>query len=194
MGSGKSTVAAYFQEWGIPVYTSDLRARHLMENDPELRRALEAHFGPEVFQENGRLNRPWLAGKIFEDESERQWINHLVHPAVGRDFERWATEQNAPYCLNEAALLLDSGRHRQLDGIVLVTAPESLRLERILRRDGGSREAGLARMRRQMSEEDMRAYAHWEISNDGHHALRPQVEAVHRGILEKVAGSSESSR
>lgn len=187
IGAGKSAISRIFSYLGVPVYEADQRARALMEQDPELITALKTRFGASVFQEDGHLNRSWLAERIFADEDARSYVQARVHPAVGRDFEHWVTTLDAPYCINEAALLIESGRYRRLDHLILVTAPQQLRLQRVMARDGATEAAVRARMERQMPEIEKRAYADDIMVNDGHQPLIPQVLDRHRQFMKRTA-------
>lgn len=192
IGSGKTVASRIFAWLGIAVYNADQRARQLMETDPRLRAALEGHFGKAVFRPDGHLNRTWLGQRIFSDESERQWINQQVHPAVGRDFTAWARQQTSPYCLNEAALLIESGRFRDLDRLIVVTAPEAIRLARVMERDRIEEAEVRARMARQLAEEQKQAQADFLLHNDGRQGLIPQVVDLHHALLREASAHEPS--
>ena len=191
IGSGKSTVAGYFRDLGIPVYDSDNRARELMENLPALREEIQALLGPAAFQ-NGRLNRPHIAERIFGDPTLLAALNALVHPAVRLDFQQWSQQQQAPYVLQEAAVLFENGGYRQLDRTILVTAPEPTRLRRVMKRDRASREAVLARMKNQWDDQKKMPLADFVIENTRREKARSQAREIHRKLL-KLSASGPSS-
>ncbi len=183
IGSGKSTVSRLFHALGVPIYDADTRARWVMENDAELRQQLTATFGPNTYDAAGRLNRPVLAGTVFNNPVLLARLNSLVHPHVGTDFERWALAQQAaghPYVLKEAALLFEAGSYQQLDRIITVFAPLDVRQTRVLRRDPHRSPAEVrAIMAKQLSEEEKMQRADYVLINDDERPLLPQVEALH---------------
>lgn len=185
IGSGKSTVAKIFEAFGIPCYYADSNAKRLMVEDDEVKSDLIAYFGEELYPE-GVLNRAWLAQKIFESEEDRQFVNGVVHPAVAKDFEKWADEQSAPYVLREAAILFETGGYKSSDANILVTAPEEVRIERVMNRDGVDRQSVVARIRSQWSDEHKSKLADFIILNDGNSTLIPQVHTIHEAILSRA--------
>ena len=154
IGSGKSTVAKIFETLGIPVYYADEAAREIMNNDKQLKAALINYFGEETYQEDGKLNRAWLASIVFSNKEKLDLLNSLTHPATIRDANLWIQKQNSPYIIKEAALLFESGAHKYLDQVIGVSAPAELRIKRTMDRDHISREEVLQRMTRQMDEEE----------------------------------------
>lgn len=184
IGSGKSTVAKIFEAFNIPCYYADDRAKWLMEHDDELVSELKGAFGEELYTE-GRLNRPWLAERIFNNPEERKTVNALVHPAVGRDFDKWSAEQDSPYVLKEAAILFETGGHVLSDFNILVTAPEDLRIQRVKDRDSSTTEQVKSRMDAQWSDEKKAELADFIILNDEKQPLIPQVKNIHEAILRK---------
>ncbi|WP_046244303.1 dephospho-CoA kinase [Hymenobacter terrenus] len=183
IGSGKSIVSRLFQALGVPTYDADTRARWVMENDTELRQQLSAAFGSDTYDPAGRLNRSVLAGTVFQNPALLARLNALVHPHVGRDFERWAmAQQHAgyPYILKEAALLFEAGSYKQLDRIITVFAPLPVRQARVLRRDPHRSAADVqAIMAKQMSEKEKMSRADYVLTNDEAQPLLPQVLALH---------------
>lgn len=190
IGSGKSTVAGYFRELGIPVYDSDARARELMEGQPALRTAIGALLGPGAYRD-GRLNRPFIAERVFGDPQLLASLNALVHPAVRRDFLEWSEQQQAPYVLQEAAVLFENGSYQQLDRTILVTAPQPVRVRRVMKRDGVSREAVLARIKNQWDDARKLPLADFVIENSRRGTALSQAREIHRKLL-KLSGSGSS--
>jgi dephospho-CoA kinase len=183
IGSGKSTVCDIFSQLGIPVYNSDIRAKELMSEDAELREDVIRHFGEKAY-ENGELNRPYLADVVFNNKEKLEILNSLVHPAVGRDFNRWLeNHRDSPYILKEAALLLESGSYKTLDKMIMVNAPEELRISRVMERDSVPREEVEKRISNQWSEEKKSEMSDYFISNNGEQLLVPQVMKLHEEIL-----------
>ena len=184
IGSGKSIASRLFHALGVPVYDADTRARWVMENDNTLRSELLAAFGPDTYNAAGQLNRPALAGTVFNNPARLAQLNGLVHPHVGTDFERWATAQQQAghaYVLKEAALLFEAGSYKQLDRIITVFAPLAVRTARVLRRDPQRSAADVAAiMAKQLSEEEKMQRADYVLVNDDAQPLLPQVLALHQ--------------
>ena len=183
IGSGKSIASRLFHALGAPVYDADTRARWVMENDKVLRSELLAAFGPDTYDAAGRLNRPALAGIVFNNPARLAQLNGLVHPHVGTDFERWAAAQQQAghaYVLKEAALLFEAGSYKQLDRIITVFAPLAVRTARVLRRDPQRSAADVAAiMAKQLNEEEKMQRADYVLMNDDAQPLLPQVQTMH---------------
>lgn len=181
IGSGKTTVCQIFETLGIPIYYADARAKWLMSNDENLKSGILDLFGPEAYLDH-QLNRPFIAGIVFQDRSKLDQLNQLVHPAVAKDSLNWHLAQTAPYTLKEAALLFESGSYQQLDQIIVVTAPKNIRIQRVMKRDQVEEAAVVARMNNQMPENEKVALANYIIYNDGKQALIPQVFKVDKAL------------
>ncbi len=180
IGSGKSTVARLFATLGVPVYDSDARGKWLLANDPQVIARVRAAFGPEAYRD-GLPDTKYLAGVVFADLQRLQTLNGIVHPAVRADFAAWSREQaSAPYVIMESAILFESGMDADVDQIVVVTAPESLRIERTVRRDGSSPDAIRRRMAAQMSDSQRIARANHILDASETTPLIPQVLTLDR--------------
>lgn len=187
IGSGKSTVCRVFSVLGIPVFSSDDEAKRLLDGDPATKQRLREVFGDAVFT-GGKPDRKALAARVFNDAEALQRLNAIVHPAVREAFARWARRQNAPYVINEAAILVETGAYRTMDHLVVVTAPEQERVRRVMLRDGGTEAAVRARMRNQADEAALVAVAGSVIVNDGASLVIPQVLHVHGKLLQWAEG------
>lgn len=181
IGSGKSTVARVFSVLGIPVYDADSAAKRLMRDDPSIRDAVTSAFGAEAYRD-GQLQRSWLAETVFTDPAKTALLNGIVHPAVIRDASEWMRGQRAPYAVKEAALVFESGSQSGLDLVIGVTAPERLRIERVVARDGLTEGQVLDRMAKQMPEAEKMARCDRVIVNDGKTPLIPQVLEADRWL------------
>lgn len=182
IGGGKSLVCNILEKMGVPVYYADQEARRLMNGRPELREGISRLLGPEAYRA-GELDRQRVASMVFADPVLLDELNKLVHPAVHEDFYEWTRlQEGKPVVAEEAALLFESGAYRMLDRNILVSAPEDLRLRRVMQRDGVGRQDVLQRMRRQMDEESKKELADEVILNDGHRLLLPQVVAVYNKL------------
>lgn len=185
IGSGKTLVCKIFEKLGVAVYDADSSARDLMNRPGELKKGIMQMFGDEVYGEKG-LNRSYLAGIVFGDRKKLNALNQLVHPAVRQDFFRWAElQESSPYVVEEAAILFESGAYKFMDQSVLVFAPEELRINRVMARDGISREQVQMRMKHQMAEEEKLKMADHVLTNDGTRMLLPQVIELHNRLLER---------
>lgn len=178
IGSGKSTVCRLFAERGIAVYDSDSQAKRLMEESDTLRAALVGAFGTECYAE-GRLNRRYLAGRVFGDADALSRLNALVHPAVREDFRMWAERQSGPYVILESAILFEAGFENEVDTTLAVLAPAEERIKRCMERDGASREEVLRRMASQADDDTLYRLAARTIVNIRRDYLESDVERLH---------------
>ena len=193
IGSGKSTVAKIFSSLGIPVYNSDEWAKWLIVNDPKLKSDIIQHFGSSAYHSDGSYNRAYIADLVFKDKVQLEVLNGLVHPVLEQHSKNWHAEQadqQVPYTLKEAAILMETGMHRFLDAVILVVAPVPLRIQRVMDRDGIPLSAIEARMNSQWSDALKSEYADFRIENDGLHLLTPQVWQIHRMLIERARGSA----
>lgn len=178
IGSGKTTVATVFNSFGIPIYNSDVRAKHIMNTDVELVNDIKQLLGQHAYKE-GEINRPYISKKVFSTPSLLQQLNNLVHPKVAQDFSKWCDQhKNHPIIIKEAAILIESKAYLTLDKIVVVNAPEETRIARVQQRDNADIEAVKARIRNQIPEEERNKYADFIINNDGETSLIIQVKAI----------------
>ena len=189
IGSGKSTVCRIFETMDIPVYYADARAKHLMNHNWELKSKIKTILGKKAYHRNGRLNRPHVASLIFKDRKLLEKINSLVHPAVHEDAIKWFTYlDDVPYALYEAALLVENGSYKNLDKLIVVSAPEEIRIKRVMKRDKVNRETVLSRVKNQLPEADKIKVADYVIVNDETHSIIESVVIVHRKLLKEIHG------
>ncbi len=174
IGSGKSTVCEIFKILGAPVFEADKVARNLMNENSVIRQNLVEWFGNEIYSGN-LLNRKLLAEHIFNDNSLLNKVNSLVHPIVREEFEKWKNSQNTVYSVYEAAILFESGFYKLMDFTVLITAPEQIRINRVMKRDNLSPDQVLARIKNQWSDEEKRKLATVVIINDNKNLIIPQI-------------------
>lgn len=181
IGSGKSLVCKIFSQLGAPVYDADSHAKGLMTTDGILVSQIKKEFGDLSYRPDGSLNRTWLAEHVFSDEKRLEKLNALVHPRVGVDYQNWLRgHPSSPYVLKEAALLYESGSYRSLDKIIVVSAPEMIRQQRVLRRDPHRTvEQFREIVEKQMPEEEKLKRADYIIVNDGAVLVIPQVLELH---------------
>jgi dephospho-CoA kinase len=185
IGSGKTFVSRIFESLGVPVYYSDDRAKWLMQHHPDLKNKLIALLG-EASYKGDILDRSYIASKVFKHPALLRQLNQLVHPCVREDFNAFCARQtNAPYVLNEAALLVESGSYKDLDLLIVVTCSLQKRIERVIARDNVSREQVLERIKNQLSEEEKISLADFIIINNDDTSPEKQVSEIHRIILSK---------
>ena len=176
IGSGKSTVCRVFRVLGIPVFQADNVARRLQDEDANIRSKLIEYFGPDIYTENNLLNRKKLAGIIFNSPVDLERVNHLIHPAVHKEFENWKAKMTCyPYVLYEAAILFETGSASRFDYTILVVTDENERLQRVMKRDNLSSEAILQRMRNQMQDSEKIKLASHIIKNNDNQLIIPQI-------------------
>ena len=167
IGSGKSTVSKILISKGFSVYNSDNRAKWLMNNDDNLKSNIISVFGDKAYLK-GSLNRKYLSAKVFNDSLKLKALNNLVHPLVAIDFKNWLIHQKSKdFVFKEAAILIESGAYKEMDKIIVVSCPENIRLERVLKRDGNSPELVKKRMQNQISETEKINHADFVIKNNG---------------------------
>ncbi len=176
IGSGKSYVCKRLAAMGIDVYDCDSAAKRIIRTSPVIREALTRLIGPDTYNIDGQLNKAAVASFLLASESNAHAIDAIVHPAVAADFR----QSNKEWM--ECAILYESGFDRLVDKIVLVSAPDEVRIQRVMQRDGISHDKVLEWMGRQWSQEEVRKRADYEIINDGTHNLDTQLEE----LLDKI--------
>lgn len=185
IGSGKTTVCKVFRALGIPVYDADQAAKELYDRDPELMRSVRDAYGDTILDPEGKLDRKKLAELVFADPEKLQVLNSLVHPRVRADFRKWVKLQtHAPYVIREAAILFESGTHKDCDKVITVTAPVELRMQRVRQRDQRSEEEIRRMMERQWSDEEKIRRSDAVLVNDERDLLVPRIVALHQEFLQ----------
>lgn len=175
IGGGKSVVSRFLRILGYSVYDSDEQAKALMARSSCIQEQLLAEFGADIYV-GGVLNRTRLAERVFADKAALQRLNAIVHPAVKADFAEWCCKRSAePVLFIESAILLEAGFSDTVDEIWLVTAPETVRVNRVIARNHCSAEEAISRIRSQMSDAEKEKYASAVILNDGEKPLIPQI-------------------
>lgn len=176
IGSGKSYVCKRLAAMGIDVYDCDSAAKRIIRTSPVIREALTRLIGPNTYNIDGQLNKAAVASFLLASESNAHAIDTIVHPAVAADFR----QSNKEWM--ECAILYESGFDRLVDKIVLVSAPDEVRIQRVMQRDGISHDKVLEWMGRQWPQDEVRKRADYEIINDGTHNLDTQLEE----LLDKI--------
>lgn len=179
IGSGKSVVSRLLRVMCIPVYDCDSNAKRLQETSKEIKDAYIELLGTEAYLSTGKLNKSYVADKIFSNKELLQKINNIVHPVVFNDFEQWGSKQNSRIVGMESALIMQSERARDvLDKICLVSAPKELRIERAIKRDNVQRDKIEQRISNQLDDNEVRHLADFVIINDDECSIIHQVKEM----------------
>lgn len=177
IGSGKTTVANCFKELGVPVYIADDAAKEVMQSETILS-DIRKIFGDAVFEDT-TLVRQKLAAIVFADQEKLKQLNAIVHPAVAKHFKTWlSTHQQFPFIIYEAAILFESGGDQKCDKIITVTAPEAIRIERVIGRDTTTKEQVLQRMNSQWTDAQRIAKSDFVIENIDFNMTKSQIVKI----------------
>jgi len=182
MGSGKTTVANFFKELGVPVYIADTAGKDLMNTNAELKSKIVSLFGDQSYK-NNFLDRKFIADQVFSSPKKLKELNKLVHPAVVLDFQFWKEKQESSYVIYEAAILFETGGNEKCDLIILVTAPLDERIKRLQDRDQSSLKEIESRMQHQWSDEKKRKLSDFEIINKNLSSTKDQVRNLHEILI-----------
>ena len=174
IGSGKTTIAAVFDALGIPVYNADAAAKRLMNEDEVLKAQLLDMFGEGLYKKN-QLDRAYLANIVFGNKEKLKALNNLVHPLTIADAKQWFQKQTSPYAIKEAALIFESDSWKDLDAVIGVSAPETVRIQRVMKRDNIDAQQVAARMAQQMDEAQKMSKCDYIITNDDISLVMPQI-------------------
>lgn len=185
IGSGKSTACKVFETLGIPVFYADSEAKKLYQNRQVQEKVKEA-FGNDIFDSSNQLIRSKLAEIVFHDEAALQTINTIIHPRLMEQYTKWLEDHSTqPYTLHEAAVIYENGLNRYFDKIINVSAPKALRVLRIEKRDGLSKEAIYERMSKQWPDRRKNALSDFIIYSDNQQFMIPQVLKIHRALIQQ---------
>jgi len=188
IGSGKSAAMAVFEKLGIGCVDADEVAREVVEPGQPALEAIADHFGEDVLTDDGLLDRSALRHRIFSDPDEKRWLERLLHPLIRTEMRRQLAVQSTPYSVLVAPLLFENNLDRECDTSVLIDVPESVQVERVLARDGGSEEQAWAIIRQQMPREEKRKRADHVVSNIGSLAeLESKLVALHEQFVAQSA-------
>ena len=180
IGSGKSYVCRRLEARGISVYDCDSAAKRLILTSPEIRKGLTALIGPEVYLSDGKFNKKAVTQFLLSSEDNAKAIDAIVHPAVFRDFEQSGLQWM------ESAILFESGAYKLVDRSIVVSCPDEIRIERVMQRDGISREKVLEWMNHQLPQEEVRRRADFEIINDGIADIDKQLNKILRNMQQTI--------
>lgn len=186
---GKSYVSGVLSELGCRVVDADVVARRVVEPGAEGLRRIVEEFGEGVLRPDGTLDRARLGAVVFRDEAKRELLNSLLHPLIIAEqdelLRRWEQEEPRGVGVVDAALMIESGGHGRFDKLVVVHCRPEVQLERLVRRNGLSREEAAARITAQMPQEEKLRYADFKIDTSGSfEETRRQTEEVYAGLRE----------
>lgn len=190
IGSGKTTITKIFELLAVPIYYADVRGKWLLDHDETVKNAVKQRFGTALYEsENNLLNRNALAAIVFANPLLLKELDAIVHPAVARDTLLWneaMQQKGVAYTLQESALIYEAKIYLRLDKIITVSAPQEVRIQRVMERNKWTRHEILQRIHQQMPDEEKQQKADFIIINDGETALIKQCLAVHQQILALV--------
>ena len=183
IGSGKTTVCEIFKLLGIPVFHADAEARNLQNNDLQVKKSLKELLGEKIYNQKGELDRTSLARIIFNDPILLERVNSIIHPAVRQQFMLWSNiHTKEPYQLYEAAILIESGYSSDFDKNILVYSDESIRIERVVKRDHTTEALVKQRISNQMPDIQKIKLVDYTIENNNTTLLIPRVIALDKLI------------
>jgi len=182
IGSGKTTVCAFFSELGIPVYNSDYQAKKIMDN-PKIIQKIKTIFGEKITDVNQKLDRKKIATIVFNDPKKLQQLNAIVHPIVQQDFEDWLEKhKNYSYIIKEVAIVFETNSEKQYDKIILVTAPEQTRIKRVMERDAINEQEVLQRIKNQLPDSEKITKSDVIIENINLLKTKKYIEKIHKSL------------
>lgn len=194
IASGKTTVAQTFRELGAMVVSADELAREVVRPGTKALQQIAEHFGDQVLNEDGTLNRRGMAKVIFSDDQARIVLNGITHPAIAAlacKRLREAEQGGAPLVVYDAPLLFEAGADRQVDKVLVVKVDAEVQLVRLMSRDGIDRQQALARIDTQMSQEEKIARADFVVDNSG---TARETQSQVRSLMESLSRSSRGSK
>lgn len=182
IGSGKTTVASFFKDLGIPVYIADDAGKRLLAENSDIREKVSKLLGVAAYNEQVP-DRKYIANRVFKDKDLLEKLNAIIHPAVASDFQDWVSKQTSEYIIYEAAILFEAGGYKKCDLSILVTAPHELKIGRLQKRDDSTVEEIEARMGHQWPDEKKAKLADFLIENKDLQQTKQEVSDIHIQIL-----------
>ena len=186
IGSGKSAATDHFASLGITIVDADLASRVIVEPGRPALTSIVEHFGPEILQADGQLDRAMLRQRVFADSDQRQWLEQLTHPLIGEEIMQQLAQSQSVYTILASPLLLETSQKDLCNITVVVDVPEEMQLQRTMARDAND-EAQVRRiMAAQMPRQQRLQLADEVVDNSGDLAqLYAQVEKLHQQFLER---------
>lgn len=185
IGSGKSTVCRVFNILGIPVFSADIEARIIMDNDQDLKKRINEISGRDMYLK-GTLDRREFASMIFNNEELINKVNSIVHPVVFERFNTWTEEQGSQYVIMEAAILFESGASKLVDNVLTVVTPLEERIQRLLSGGKLTMDQIMDRIHNQIDDDTRMRNSDYVIFNSENDMIIPAILKVHKEILGKL--------
>jgi len=186
IGTGKTTVCKIFETLGIPVFHADEESKKILMHDAAVHDHLKKIFGEEIFS-GGAPDRKKIADIVFNSKEKLHQLNSILHPETIRKSEEWfAGLRDIPYAIKEAALIFEIGAEKFLNKVIVVSAPETLCIERIMKRDKTSEKEVRSRIKNQMDQKIKEGKADFLVTNDDSKSLIPQVMKIHDQLLKQA--------
>lgn len=186
IGSGKTTVAKFFKKLGVPVYDSDKWAKRLMNTSKKIRNEIIDVFGEESYS-GKKLNKMYISELVFNDKKMLEKLNNIVHPAVKEHFKSWMKKQTYSYVVQESALIFENQNQDFYDKVILVVAPQDIRIQRVKKRDFVDRKKVIARLKNQLQDSEKIPLADYVIENTNLNETKEKIESLHELLL-TIAG------
>ena len=187
IGSGKTAVSHCFQELGITIVDADLASRVVVEKGKPSLEAIEEHFGSDILNESGELDRGKLREIIFNSDSEKQWLESLLHPAIAKQIQNELSSSKSPYTILVSPLLLETNQKDFCSKVLVVDVPVETQVSRTLARDGVSEEQINSIIDSQIDRNERLALADEVISNNGTiEDLEVAVRELHNKFLSEI--------
>ena len=184
IGSGKSAVSAIFEELGIQVVDADIVAREVVEPGSVGLTKITAHFGDEILTNNGTLDRAKLRAIIFADESQKQWLNNLLHPLIRESMLSQLKQATSEYVILVAPLLFENGLEKYCNHTLLIDVPVDVQITRTTARDNVSVELAKQIIASQMSRADKQQKAGDILDNNRPlEEVKTDVQKLHEKYL-----------
>ncbi|WNC72985.1 dephospho-CoA kinase [Thalassotalea psychrophila] len=190
IGSGKTTVADIFAEYGIDIIDADLVAREAVEPGTPALVKIAEHFGPDFILADGHLDRSKLRHRVFANEADKTWLNALLHPLIRNTMTEQCSLAKSPYCFLVAPLLIENGINNTVDKVLVVDVKPETQITRTVNRDNNTAEQAQKILEAQISRDERLAHANYVINNDdcSIDELKEQIELLHREFLKLVVG------
>ncbi|MWN90525.1 dephospho-CoA kinase [Gilliamella sp. Pra-s65] len=185
IASGKSTIANLFNKLGVPIIDADIIARQVVQVGSDAFNQIVQHFSQEILLANGELDRSQLREIIFNNDHERLWLNHLLHPIIQQETQKQIAMQKSTYVIWVVPLLVENNLHTLADRVLIIDTPVSLQLARLVKRDNISESLAKKMILSQVSLQKRLSYADDIIVNEGDFAsLTTQVDQLHQQYLD----------
>ncbi len=182
IGSGKTKALSFFKSRNVPCYEADIRAKSLMNSNPELIKTIKSFFGDEIYDKSG-LNNKMLAKIVFEDRNLLKNLNDSVHPFVRSDFNRFVSKQKSNIVVHESAILFEHGLQKYFDKIILLITPIEIRIQRLIKRDSLSLDEVYKRIDNQMGDKEKISLADYVVKNLDWEDTIMQLDKIYSEVL-----------